>query len=104
MTPTYEPSENQPETLGQMAAMFGTPAMPTPTMVAMERAQKITLDLKFEIKRLAQTETEIPKERLTGLFDAAIARCRSEIMLAGIQQKAISNLETIRNAMESTEP
>ena len=44
--------------------------MPTPTMVAMERAQKITNDLKFEIKRLAQTETEIPKERESAMSKA----------------------------------
>jgi hypothetical protein len=102
MNPTYEPSDNQPESLARMASMFGTPAMPTPTMVAMQRAQKITTDLKFAIKRLGQTETEIPKERLVDLVDRSINRCRGEIMVVAIQQKAISNLETIRNQIEST--
>lgn len=89
----YEPSEYEPESIAQMAAMLRAPEI--------ERAQRITQDLKFALKRLAQTETTISPEQINHLFDEAISRCRSEVLVVAVQQMAIQNLETVRQSLLS---
>ncbi len=96
-----EKSDSQPATLNQMVAMMAGGASQSPVQIAMERAYKITTDLKHEIKRIGQTETEIPTERLVALVQSAIERCDKEVLIAGIREKAINHLVTIRHLLDT---
>ncbi len=96
-----EKSDEQPATLGQMTSMLGLGTNHSPVEVAMERAAKIVTDLKFALKRLAQTQTEIDKERIVAMVQEAIERCAREILVKGIREKATASLVEIKRKIET---